>query len=405
MISKNSQYPIGLDISDLYLRMVQLKKTRDKIKIQSLGKIMLPEGTITDGEIKNKEEFKNAIHKLLSNPKIGAFGSQEVVASLPNIKTFIKLIEIEKSPNKIEDVIESEIEKEIPVNIENNYYDWQIIEEHSAYYKILVGVAPRNLVDQYIETLESAKLSIVAMEMESISITRALLSEESPNFNNEHSRLKVKFLKRKDNKKEDKKNIPANIKKNYGIIDIGAKRTKMIIYSKNSVITSISMPISGLDVTQKIAKALDIKEDDAEKAKIICGLDDSKAQGIISKILTENVNSLIEKIKKTIDFFESHYPNLGTIDEIIISGSGSNIKNLDAKIEEILTIRTRQADIFLNLDEDTEKIYKDLADNPKINSKFLKSKQNTTLSIDQDPIREYATAVGLALRNVFICNE
>ena len=60
-----SSYPIGLDISDLSIKLVQLKKVGTKIKIQAWGKISLPLGLLENGDIKNKPELAKAIKKLI----------------------------------------------------------------------------------------------------------------------------------------------------------------------------------------------------------------------------------------------------------------------------------------------------------------------------------------------------
>ena len=63
LLTNNSAYPIGLDISDLSLKLVQLNKVRDRIKIQALSKLSLPKGIIISGEITNKPELIKAIKK------------------------------------------------------------------------------------------------------------------------------------------------------------------------------------------------------------------------------------------------------------------------------------------------------------------------------------------------------
>jgi len=128
-IVNKSPYPVGLDISDLSLKLVQLNKIGDKIKIQAVGRTELEPGLIKNGVIRNKVKVIKAINKLLANPNIGKISSNEVVACLPEEKTFIKLIEIKKSLNDINEKIETEIEKHIPLPIDKIYYDWQIIED------------------------------------------------------------------------------------------------------------------------------------------------------------------------------------------------------------------------------------------------------------------------------------
>ncbi|MDO8260499.1 MAG: pilus assembly protein PilM, partial [Candidatus Magasanikbacteria bacterium] len=268
ILGKKSKFPIGLDISDLSLKLIQLKQKHGKIKIQALGRQVLPKGVIENGEIINEEELLKAINKIITKPKYGTVSSDEVIACLPETKTFIKTIRIDDNPNKISDIVEHEIEKHIPFSIDEMYYDWQTIKKSENYSLVLVGAAPKKIVDQYTQLLNNAKLSIRALEIEPISICRCVLPEESTKF--------------------DRK-----ISKNYAILDIGAKRTSIIIYANNTVITSISLPISGEETTEKIAKTLEISHDQAEKAKVICGLDKEKAQGVISEILCEKIDNLV----------------------------------------------------------------------------------------------------------------
>jgi Tfp pilus assembly PilM family ATPase len=64
---------------------------------------------------------------LLAKPKFGAVSTNEVNACLPDTKTFIKLIEVEKSPNPLPDIIRVEVEKHVPLAIKDIYYDWQVV--------------------------------------------------------------------------------------------------------------------------------------------------------------------------------------------------------------------------------------------------------------------------------------
>lgn len=209
--NNNSTYPIGMDISDLSLKFVQLNKIRNKITIQAMGKTSLPAGLIEGGEIKNKEGVAKKIKKLIANPQFGKISSGEIISCLPETKTFIKLIEVERTPNPMREIISNEIEKHIPMPINEMYYDWQIIKTPDSKQSVLIGAAPQNIVSQYANLLKEAKYSIVALEIEPISICRSLLAEEALKFE-------------------------GAFEKNYGIIDIGAKRTSMIIYSKNTIL-------------------------------------------------------------------------------------------------------------------------------------------------------------------------
>ncbi len=392
MFLKKQDNAIGINISDLSVRFVLLEKKSNKIKIKSFGKKNLEPGIVKNGQILNKEKFKESISSILLKPQFGSVNTSTAILSLPETKTFIKLLYINKSPNKIQDLIKNEIQKEIPIDLQNYYYDFQIIDENKNFYKILIGVAPKNIVDQYLEVFQSLKLSVVAMEIESLSICRAVLKEESPDFEKKLNKTKIV-------KNQNKKEIP----KTYGIIDIGATRSNMTIYSRNSIVLSISIPISGEFITNEISKSLDLKKDQAEKAKIVCGLDKKKAQGVIAEILSSSIKKLLHKINKVIEYYENEHPELDAIEEIIITGGGSNIKDLNLLIEKETKIPCKIANPLININATDKNTEEALSETHKINTKFLKHKKEKIISLKQNNIQEYTIAIGLSLRKIFLC--
>ena len=379
ILHQNSKYPIGLDVSDYSLKLIQLNKIgRETINIQAISKVNIPKGLIEGGEIVNKIKVIEAIKTLLDKPLKGKITSRDVVACLPETKTYLKLIEIEKSPNNINQVIESEIEKHIPLSLDDIYYDWQVIKSTRETDMILIGACPKKIVKQYIEVFKEAKLSIVGFEIEAIAISRSLLKEESPKIKKNHN------------------------KGNYLIIDIGKKRTSMFVYSKNSPLFTLSLPLSGELINSHISQSLEIDENQAEKAKIICGLDKSKAKGIIRNIISDTIDNIVEKIDESIDYYNHHFPNKGKIEQILICGGGSSIKNIDSYIEEATSIKTNKGDSLLNFNNKNLNIENYFFEVFKIKSDFSVGTGNSkTMTITQDNRLTYATAIGLALRNIF----
>jgi len=386
--SKSSNYPIGLDISDLSLKLVQLRKSGDTIKIQALSRVSLEAGLIVDGEIKNKEGLIKKIKELISSPKYGKISSNNIIACLPETKTFIKLIEVEKTPNKLSDIIETEIEKYVPFPVKEVYYDWQVIGSSNDRESVLIGVIPKAIVNQYTDLFYEVKLSIEALEIEQVAICRALLREESPGFKEPYN-------------------------KNYAIIDFGAIRTSLTVYSKNSILFTVSVPISGEKITYEIAKNLEIERVQAEKAKIICGLDENVADGIINKILSVTIKELNSKIIEALEFYNSHFSDRGPINYIILCGGGANIKGIDKIIKNSVSLEVKKGNILKNINmakEDFNNLFsskynlnRDVL--KKINKKSVGQKETkNNLLATQDLSLTYVTAIGLALRGLFIRN-
>lgn len=376
-----STYPIGLDISDLSLKVFQLNKRGDSIKIQAIGKAELPKGLIEGGEIRNRSEIVKAIKQLLDKPQFGKISSKEAVVCLPEPKTFIKLIQVEKTPNDFEEMLKAEMQKHIPLSLDEIYYDWQIIRDAPGSQQVLIGAAPKTTVDQYSALVDACGLSVAALEIESVAICRSLLSEE-------HYRFK------------------GSAKTNYGLIDIGARRASMTVYSENTILFSVSIPISSDKITEEIARILKLDMKQAEKAKIICGLDETRAQGIVKNVLSGMINELTVKIKEVIKYYQYHYPAYGPLKEIQLCGGGANIENLDKILTEALAVAVIAGNPLKNLAEAKEKFSEVLTETHKIEESSKKGSKNKSQEKDravtQDSSLTYATAIGLALRGIFI---
>lgn len=384
ILTNNSTYPIGLDISDLSLKLVQLNKVRGKIKIQTIGKLDLEKNIVHSGEIKNKPELIKAIKKIVSSPAYGKVSSEEVVACLPESKTFIKLIEVQKSPNSLNDIIGQEIEKHIPLPIDEIYYDWQIIDELPDKYNVLIGAAPKEIVSQYTDIFYQSGLSPVALEIEPVAIVRSLLKEES---------CGAKSAKNKTDRL------------NYGIIDIGAKHTSMIFYSGKTILFTVSIPISGEEISLKIAQTLNLTAGQAEKAKIICGLDENKANGVIKDILADTLKNLLEKIKEAITYYENYFSQYGPMNRLLLCGGGANIPDLPEIISRQFSLEVKLADSLTNLDEDKSDFDEIFTEKHFINLKTANIKsvgEENSLSIKQNFSSTFSTAFGLALRGIII---
>jgi type IV pilus assembly protein PilM len=369
----------GLDVSDLSIKMVQLKKNKGKNKIQALGKYNLKEGFISNGEIINAEGLVQAIKQLISKPIYGSITTKNIVACLPENKTFIKTLLIEKSANQLIDMIISEIESTIPYGLDEIYYDWQIIDQDQTSYRILFAAAPKKIVDSYISVFNQAGLSIIALETESMGFCRCVLKESKGSEDDE--------------------------KKTYAILDIGAKRTTIAICSEKSIAMTVGIDASGESATKIIAETLQINPTQAEKAKIICGLDKTKAEGIIGDILESITKETTNRIKQAMLYYEDNNPESGPIKELIISGGGSNIKDLDKIIAEKLAISVKPADVFINIDETINKFYENFTETHNINMDILHNKKSkkpsdskNTITTKQNSSLAFATAIGLALR-------
>lgn len=344
MISDLNKNIFGLDISDRALRLVQCKKRGKKIVISSYNELMVPPDIISSGVIKQTDKLIKLLDQLVKSAKGSKITSKNVIAVLPEPKTFIKVIEIPSDPNeKIIELVKEEIKNHIPFSPEEIYLDWQILKQDQKTIKLLIGAVPKDIVDTHFSVLEKSGLIPQVLEIEAAAIIRSLIGE-----NDQKAKI---------------------------IIDFGAVRTGLIVYDQGTVQFTISLPISGIKITETIAKTLDLDSKKAEKAKIVCGLDQTKCDGALLKILMSAIDSLTSQIKKAIVFYKTNSPGNNPISEIILCGGGANFSQIDKVLSEKLKLPV------------------------KIGNPFTKVKQTKKLTIPANKALSYTTAVGLALRS------
>jgi type IV pilus assembly protein PilM len=362
----STKYPIGLDISDNSLKLIQLKKAggfklakkqNSKAVINCYNALKMPDGLIINGEIKDENEVVKQINKLISTTKGDKLNTKEVMTVLPAKQTFIKLIQIPVVPQEeIADKINAEIVKHIPLVLDDVYLDWQLINTKKNLMNILVGTAPKKIVNQYTEVLTKASLQPRVLEIEAASICRCLIREP-----------------------ENNKNEPPS----YLVIDLGANRSSVILCSSKAVYLTVSSPIAGGVITKQIADSLNINMQKAEKAKKVCGLSKDKCKGATREILDDMINNLIDYIEQATLFFQSNYPEK-QIQEVILCGGGANFLEIDKILFEHLKIPIVKGNPWLRIKkEDNDTRYNQL--------------NNNSLS--------YVTAMGLALRGIMANDE
>lgn len=336
----------GLDISDRSLRLIQLNRRGKKIKVQNYNEIKLPTDCLCQGEIKQPKIFLDYLNKLIKTRRGRGKLSDEVIGVLPEEKTFLKVIDLPNCDNgEISNQIKEIIPQHLPLEIEEVYLDWQIINENQGKKTVLVGASPKKIVDSYVEILSQANLIPTVLEVEAAAISRAILTE-----NNDE---------------------PPKI-----IIDIGANRTGLFLYERQAVKFTVSLPISGNQITKLIMETLDLDFAKAEQAKVICGLDEKKCDGALLEIFAESIKELKNQINQTINFYENNFDQPQKISEVILTGGGANFLNIAQVLQKELELTTKTCQPWAKI----------INPNPKF---FTPEKSQS-----------FVTALGLALRGL-----
>jgi type IV pilus assembly protein PilM len=298
----SSSSAFGIDLSDLSIKAVVIQRMHGRDIVLSYGAIGLPPGAIVDGEIQRPEVIQGAIVDLLRRAGPKKIASKNVICSLPETKEFLRILTLPKmKPEDVGEAIKWEIEANIPLSLDQVYYDWQILDERFVAEEnkmsILVVVVERSVVDQFVGVLEAAGLVVVGLETESVAQARALLSEQD----------------------RDETTL---------IVDIGDRRTSFLIAIGHVPCFTSSVPLSSRMISDAIAKELQIPFEDADRMKIQEGLGSLAMQSPVFRAAEPILESIAGEIERTIEFYEGTLRYTSQINRIILCGGGSNLQGL-----------------------------------------------------------------------------
>ncbi|MDA1337364.1 MAG: type IV pilus assembly protein PilM [bacterium] len=351
----------GLDISDLSLKIVYLKRQGKTLKLHAFGEFPIAPGVVERGEIRKKDVLVQIIREAADS--LGAnLSTRQVVVSLPEEQAFLQLIQLPKmKKEELENAVRFEAENYVPHAIEKVYLDFHVVQpfhNHIDHIDVLLAALPKTMADSYLEVLKQAGLTVKVLEIESLAISRALIAKET-------SATPVL------------------------LVDFGATRTSFVIFSGHSLRFTASIPISSSQLTKSVARDLKLSEEKAEELKIIFGLEgqDDEQGKMVFDSLQPPLVSLATEIKKHLSYYESHtaHQHLGInqqrIKRIIVSGGGANLKGftkfLSTELEREVTLG-----------------------NPWVN--ILETSLQELPPVSFGESLKYTAALGLALRGLYL---
>ncbi len=388
MIFSTQINSFGLDISDKSIKVAQLEKNKKGHELTAICQHDIPEGLISKGEILDAKKLVDHVKKTVHccQPEIKG---QHVIASLPEVKTYIKLINVKRETQNKHDreIIETKIKKilpnHVPLPINESFFDWQIIREKNNYYQILVGVAPQKIIDDFTKVIKEAGFYPMALEIEAQAILRAILPKSNyylkkpfllkeANFSEILKKIHLNLKQKKEeqkNNQEAKKNKPV-----YLVVDAGATRSGLTLWADGTIKFTTSLKTCGDNLTKKIEEQLKLEKKEAEKLKKIYGLKKNSSKTNLNKILMPELKSFCQEIETAKNFYQKNFDEKENNFEILLTGGMSNLKELDNEIAKKIKIKVHNADPLKNI---------------STRSGVLPQK---------DQKQSFATAIGLALR-------
>ncbi|MDA3815103.1 MAG: type IV pilus assembly protein PilM [Patescibacteria group bacterium] len=348
-----SSMAFGVDFNERKIRLMQLKKDGKHKKMGGWAERKIPQGVVDSMLIVKKEDFKNLFFDAVKQSTKKIKGNK-IVVSIPENKIFTRIITIPlMDKSEAGESVRFETEANIPISVDEVYFDWQIVKKRKKDMDILIVASPVAIIDNYLEVFKGIGYEVVAFEPKSISNGRSVISADSQDY--------------------------------VLVVDMGLETTNLAIYEKGFPIFTSSGSISGKSLTDMIMKNKGISTEKAESYKIKVGLGSTSEEKQESfAILESALVTIVEEIKRTLNFFNETLVNQRSKDknkekmeikEIILTGGGSNLRGLNSYLS-------------INLQETIEQA------NPWLNVRF----KGNIPPVSKEDSQGFSTVIGLALR-------
>jgi len=315
---------VGIDIGTTAIKVIELSKRGDRIKLENYGEASAqtlyekPFRTIDKNTLLfSSHEIAKAILAIFEEAKIA---EKRAVFSIPDFASFF--IDFSLPPmtkDELEEAVKYEARQYIPMPLSEVTLDWSVIEgqigkgkQKGTPLKILLVAVPTEIVNQYYEIASLAEIKLQAIEAEAFGLLRSLIR---------------------------------NDKRVICIIDIGAQSTTINIIDNSILKKSHSFDVSGGELTQLVAKSLNIDFDAAEKLKREIGLEEGSQD--IKRILLPLVDYIVSETEKILRAFVQQGGR--EPEKIILAGGSAQLPGLKKYFLETFKKEIEIADPFIDI--------------------------------------------------------
>lgn len=313
-----SKSSLGIDIGTTSIKMIQLGKEGDRVKLETYG--FIENYSRTDGYT---DALQSSSLKLL-DPQVAEMiktivkeakaTTNEATISIPIFSSFTTVMELPSMPEKeIASSIPFQARQYIPVPISDVVLDWEIIKNPNSKdgkIEVLLIAVPKEIISKYSRIAKLANLNLQALEVETFGLARSLLG---------------------------------NDKSSVALIDLGARSTGISIVDNGTVRMVYNVDTAGEELTQAVRRSLNLDLNRAEILKKDIGLAKETDGRDVSRILANVADIIISEIERLNAIYEK---KARKVEKVILSGGGANLRGIMDYMTEKLGIEVSIGDPF-----------------------------------------------------------
>ena len=329
---EKSQSIIGVDIGSSSIKVVQLKKEKERAMLETYGELSIgPYAKKSVGQVVQiSEEMAVAMLKDLFAE--AGVNSKEVAFAIPVKSSFITVIKVPMMESKsMDDIIKFEARKYIPVPIGEVEMDWwvigedqkkneteqigQVAKEKQQMVDVLLVVIYKEIIEKYKNISTKLGLNIKLFEVEIFSGWRSLSFRPT---------------------------TPV------AVIDLGALTTKMSIVEAGVLKSSHTTNRGSQAMTDSVSKSLGISFERAEEMKHQIGLSLEPEHKQLVNVLETSLDFIFSEAKQFIQSYGRKHGN--PVGQVVLSGGGALLGGITGVAVKNIGVEVILADPFVKTD-------------------------------------------------------
>src|SRR3989338_17247 len=323
LFSKPTQSVLGIDIGTSSIKLVQLRRSRGRVVLETYGAIALgPYAGVEIGRATSlpAEKIGEALKDVIREANVT---TQDAAISIPYASSLISLVKLPASvESQLASVMPIEARKYIPVPINEVLLDWFVVtggKQAGADGKIevLLVAIHNDTIAKFRAMAADAKLNVSFFEIEVFSAVRASL---------DHGLAPV------------------------AVVDMGAATTKFYVVERGLIHESHIMNHGSQDLTLAASRALGISVVQAEERKRKLGLipapppPGANPTADLKTSFELTLSPLLAEVSRTITSYEQR--NNETISALVMTGGGATLKGFKEFAQSKIQTEVRMADPF-----------------------------------------------------------
>ena len=302
---------VGLDIGAGSIKMVELRRKGETIELSKACLIELPLDVV-DKKADRKEMVRQSLEKVLVD---GVKGKLVSIAT-PGQSVYIRYLKLPPVDlGRINQIINYEAGQQIPIPLEEVIWDHQVLKS---------------------KDITETKVLLVAMKKELVNdlLTQVGAFRVEPDVIDYSPLASYNCLKFNQELMEEETSV---------LMDMGASSTNISIEWEGSLCWSRSIPAGGNDFTAAIQKKFGLSFLKAEKLKR-----EETVEGKLHPAIGALLTRLVSDIERSLTFFRAEMGGT-TINQVLLSGGGAKLINLDNFLEKELGVKVKMASPLKNI--------------------------------------------------------